>query len=271
MMRRQLLSGVAGWTAALALIALAGCRPSVGALDTRDRSEALVRDAQTKSNAGDVDGAVKLYRQALNTESRIARPHLELALLLHHKQKDYLGAICHYRRYLEMRPHTEKREMIEERLRRASQSYQATLSSSAGLQRDTGQPVDRSMNAELAAALERARQAETRETALREHVANLEESKRGLESEVRGSKGELDQLRAMVDLPATRATRTTTRRRESTPPVQRSYKVRRGDTLTSIAADVYGDSAKWREIRDANKRLLGNSQQIKVGQVLVIP
>lgn len=50
------------------------------------------------------------------------------------------------------------------------------------------------------------------------------------------------------------------------------YTVRTGDYLIAIAARVYGDSSRWREIYEANRALIGpNPNVIQPGQTLVIP
>lgn len=51
--------------------------------------------------------------------------------------------------------------------------------------------------------------------------------------------------------------------------VAKSYMVRRGDSLSSIAAQQYEDPSLWRPIAVANK--LMNPRRLKVGQTLVIP
>ena len=50
-----------------------------------------------------------------------------------------------------------------------------------------------------------------------------------------------------------------------------SYTVKEGDTLESIAASVYGNSARWPEIYRANSGSLGRGGEVKPGQVLVLP
>jgi YD repeat-containing protein len=52
-------------------------------------------------------------------------------------------------------------------------------------------------------------------------------------------------------------------------PVSSSYTVRNGDTLQSIAATVWGDSAMWYLIADANGLISGST--LNANQVLVIP
>jgi LysM repeat protein len=51
----------------------------------------------------------------------------------------------------------------------------------------------------------------------------------------------------------------------------RSYKVRAGDSLSSIAKRFYGNSADWSYLYDVNKSTLANPNLIYVGQVLQVP
>ncbi len=51
-----------------------------------------------------------------------------------------------------------------------------------------------------------------------------------------------------------------------------TYTVVSGDSLSKIAKNHYGDAAKWHELYEANKDLIGNNPDlIEVGQVLTLP
>lgn len=53
---------------------------------------------------------------------------------------------------------------------------------------------------------------------------------------------------------------------------QRTHTVKRGDTIYSLARLYYaGDVHKWHSIYDANRDKITDPNQLKVGQVLVIP
>lgn len=47
--------------------------------------------------------------------------------------------------------------------------------------------------------------------------------------------------------------------------------VKKGDSLSKIAKDVYGDMMKYNKIFEANRSILKNADSIEVGQELVIP
>jgi len=50
------------------------------------------------------------------------------------------------------------------------------------------------------------------------------------------------------------------------------YTVQPGDTLSSIAQKVYGDSSRWHEIYIANTQVIGNDPNVlPVGKALYIP
>jgi len=57
--------------------------------------------------------------------------------------------------------------------------------------------------------------------------------------------------------------------RRSSPDVEKTYLVRRGDTLPGIAGAVYGDPAIWREIALANT--IRDPRSLRPGQRLTLP
>ncbi|HEY1403486.1 MAG TPA: LysM peptidoglycan-binding domain-containing protein, partial [Pyrinomonadaceae bacterium] len=58
-------------------------------------------------------------------------------------------------------------------------------------------------------------------------------------------------------------------RPKSSPDVEKSYTVRRGDTLSSIAAAVYRDPAAWRAIARANH--IRDPRRLAPGRLLLLP
>jgi nucleoid-associated protein YgaU len=62
---------------------------------------------------------------------------------------------------------------------------------------------------------------------------------------------------------------------ESTAPApagsMQSYTVVKGDTLSKIAKQFYGNANRWREIFEANRDQISNPDLIQPGQVFKIP
>lgn len=52
---------------------------------------------------------------------------------------------------------------------------------------------------------------------------------------------------------------------------KRTYVVQPGDTLSRIAARFYGDSTKWKVIREANRTNIDPDGRVRAGQIIVVP
>jgi hypothetical protein len=57
----------------------------------------------------------------------------------------------------------------------------------------------------------------------------------------------------------------------SSPRAERRYTVQRGDTLRSIARDLYGDEERWLAIYRANQARIDDPDNLRIGSTLVIP
>jgi nucleoid-associated protein YgaU len=75
-------------------------------------------------------------------------------------------------------------------------------------------------------------------------------------------------VRAKLTVVMTEALDVVTDQRE-TDPEMTTRRVRRGDSVTGIAADVYGDPAAWRVIAEANN--LDDPRRLRIGATLSIP
>ncbi len=58
---------------------------------------------------------------------------------------------------------------------------------------------------------------------------------------------------------------------EKENPYQQTYVVQKGDTLSKIADEYYGDARLYTKIFEANRDILNNPDKIKPGQKLRIP
>jgi tetratricopeptide (TPR) repeat protein len=242
------------------VLAGAGCLPGVARLDQRDRKEPLMQRAQTLVSEGNVEAAIESYRKALDIDHNLVRAHLDLALLLHDANKDYVGAIYHYRRYLTLRPDTQKRKMIETRISNARQLFAATMNEQLAARGPAPDlpsvgpaPASQSEDSLLVRELEEMR-VELKNAQL--ELAEIKNENAALLRHTRSLQQQVASLRERGEQVATEA---------------RTYRVQKGDTLSSIAVRFYKDASRWREILKANENRLGSTKRLRVGQEIVIP
>jgi tetratricopeptide (TPR) repeat protein len=276
-----------------------GCR-RVGRLDERERDNRIVLKAYELSNQGDYDAAIGLFTKALETYPRLSRPHLDIALLLHDRKREYVRAIYHYNRYMELRPRTEKKRMIVGRIEQAERAFVASLAaggptsgrSVSDLEKENDDLRERQVvlverieafETELAAVREEERVrykatvvGETGVTAAPQlptpPISIVDEpipARSPVEAVVRPSNVSPSPRATALPVSPPAVSAPTVAVRPVAPA--RSFTVRQGDSLSKIAFKVYGDATEWRKLQDANRATLGNSVNVKVGQVLVVP
>lgn len=222
-----------------------GCSVDVGGQDERDQMNAYARRAAARYEEGDSAGAIELYVKALEEDPGLARVHLDLALILHDAQKDYIGAIYHYRRYLDLQPQTQKKKMIENRIRLAGQSFAGTI---LGNQDGGNMPIIKELEEE--------------KKLLQEKVDLLERKNDVLK----------DKLLQKQVLPAsTGAGRDGSAANNVAAKGRRTYQVQASDTLQGISLLFYKDAGRWKDIYEKNKNIIKNPEELVVGQVLEIP
>jgi len=251
-----------------ALALTCACRRSVAARDADDRKYPAMRQALAREQAGDLDGAIVRYQEVLLQAPRLASAHLALALLLHDHSHDYIGAIYHYRRYLDMRQDSDKAGMIADRLQVAEQllAAQSVRKLSAG---DAGGQA--LLLQQIEALNQRLNQAEGEKARLAEERDRLAAKAQELQGQVTRLQRWVDRLQSPSE-PAATGRRPLANVAPLAPAgVTRTYEVKDGDSLSRIADSVYGDPALWPRIRDANRDKVRDGERVRVGDVLTIP
>ncbi|OGR66928.1 MAG: hypothetical protein A2081_00015 [Elusimicrobia bacterium GWC2_61_19] len=89
-----------------------------------------------------------------------------------------------------------------------------------------------------------------------------------LKVELEKSRAEMETIKAR---PEARPAAKPAQPKAKQPAARRTYVVKEGDTLESVAARVYGDAERWPEIYRANTGAVGRGGEVKPGQVLVLP
>jgi LysM repeat protein len=242
-------------TTCLLAALLAGCGPS-GHLDTKDERHPLVHKGLEFARMKQWSDAISSFQKALEKDARLARAHLELALIYHQQKKDYVRAVYHYECYLEKRPNSEKSAFIRQWIEQAKVSFAAELGQTSGDLSDDMKRLIRENNL------------------LRKQVETLtEQSVTETENSVTVKTEPQPEVTPApaIKLPpiATTETQVTPVPKPENEP--RLYHVRAGDTLTGISKKMYGDGSHWRKIFEANRDMMRSENDIKIGQTLVIP
>lgn len=222
-------------------VPLTGCSGGAASQDSRDERDPYLKRALVRKNMDDIDGAIGLLNKALVRKPDLARAHLELGLLYDTHKQDYIRAVYHYERYLELRPEAEKKKLIQDLIRQARLSFAASL---------PDQPPG---------AIEQIAMLKREINALKGQIASQQA---GSGSAAEAKPAEAVSTGASVLMPPKPA------------PAQaavQTYVVQSRDTLSSIAAKLYNDPGKWKTIYEANRNTLSSPQSVRPGQTLIIP
>ena len=216
-----------------------GCGDGVSLQDRRDERDPLLLRARERKNAEDIDGAIKLYNEALDRKPYLASAHLEVGLL-YAKKEDYIRAIYHYQRNIELRPSAQKRDLVEGLIREAKLFYAASLPN--------------------------------RPPGAVEEIALLKKEIAALRAPLQGT----NSASAAATLVAPSSSRSGSAplpppQPAAAQPAVRTHLVQPGETLAAIAAKEYKDRSKWHKIYEANRDVLSTPQSVRAGQTLVVP
>jgi len=227
----------------------AGCMKHTQTADEVEREHPMMKAAQEKERNGDEAAAVTIYKSMAAQNPDMARPHLALAFLMDKPGRDPACAIYHYQRYLELRPDSEKHNMLEARIRQAKIQLISTVFPSVAN--------------------------------LSEHL--LVEERENEQLRIRGSNltSQIQYQKALIEKLRAQAAAVEAADREAIEPVSppragvrtavRTVLVEKGDTLIKLAFRTYGDGGRWREILDANRNVLRSKDDVRPGQLLVLP
>lgn len=264
-----------------------GCSRSASRLDQEEENSPLMERALREKRFGNDDTALELFRKTLDKEPSLARAHLEIAFLLDKKTGDYVLAIYHYNRYLELRPTSDKRELIQERIRMAKLAFAATISgvSSNGAQHMIALEKENSalrMENDLIRGQVRDLQSRLHSIAIgppassnppagNMSVVRAPDVNESMPDGVAGSRiGENTQGISVTTTQVVVAGDS----HKAPPSGNRkgtTYTVQRGDTLAKIALKFYQNSKRWNDIYNANRGIMRTDKDLRPGMTLKIP
>ena len=222
----------------ITLLALCGCEKGAQSSEAKEERSPLIKQGHAYMEIKDYGKAEASFKQAIENDPRMARPHLDLATIYHQYKPDYISSIFYYKRYLELRPESEKAEFIQEQIEKVQIALaNAILTQSGAVKAIQELQLLRKENADLKHQLASQPKA-TVQTAPRKSVSQT--------------------------VPKS------TKPAASTQPSHQIYTVVSGDNLTKIAKKFYGDG-EYEAIYQANRDRMKSPGDLRVGQTLVIP
>jgi tetratricopeptide (TPR) repeat protein len=235
MKRSTIKGGIFAALAALCIVLVAGCERASG--ERREARDRHLRRAQAAKQAQDIDRAIAECEKALQRRPDLALAHRELGLMLDNYRQDYVAALYHYQRYLQLRPDSPHRADIEALIQRCRISFAAQIAES---------PAE--MKQDLQVRDERIQNLELEVSALREKAG-------------------------VAGAPATAGPAAPPPKPAGTPAGAslQVHVVQAGENLGVISSRYYGTPAKWKTIFNANRDRVPDANNLRVGTRLDIP
>jgi len=233
---------------------LSGCIPSSQGQSDEEKEPHFLAGS-SKVNALDYKGAIESFEKALKVNPESSAAHFELGWLLDQKAGDPAGAIYHYERYLRLRPNAKNAEIVKQQITACKQELARTVSLG---------PVSDKQQRELEKTAEENKRLTEENKRLAEELAKW----RSTAATQPGTTGNRAQV-ASGSLPQAGSPpgKTNSLAQESlTAAPKRSYTIKAGDTLSSIAKQ-YG--IKVEGLKTANPKL--DERRLRVGLVINLP
>jgi len=232
---------------ALALCAallLTGCDQAF-----QNTSERRLAEAEKKDAEADYPAAVLLYEAALDGTPKTAEAHYKLGLLYDDKIAMPVSALHHFQRYVELAPDGEHAKETQKFIQADQLKLAAALGSGATVSQ------------------EEAKRVKNDNLLLRKKVlqlqTELEAGHKSYTALLKAAGGKNGSAAAFIKQEQIQ--------KPIIPGVQ-TYTVQSGDTLASISRKFYkNNSARWKDIQDANFNALEGTAKLQPGMVLMIP
>ncbi|MDP2138527.1 MAG: LysM peptidoglycan-binding domain-containing protein [Candidatus Didemnitutus sp.] len=279
--------------AAVVLLCLAGCTDDSRQSYATETDEPYYRQAEQMKRSSRHQEALLAYLKVIEKRGDDApESHLETGLIYLHHIRDPIGAIYHFRKYLALRPNSAQAPLVRQRIDAAIRDFARTL---------PAQPIENQLQrVDFLAAMDKLK---LENDILKQQLSDYQSGRAvtGAEGEPGGNAStpairDANEFRISVDTLPTVRTRASSTRSQPAPPEQpktapsraataaetktapaatrggaRRHIVQKGDTLSKLSQHYFGNRTRWRDIYQANRNVMKNDSDLKVGMELVIP
>jgi tetratricopeptide (TPR) repeat protein len=272
------------------VLGLAGCGDSDRLSYASETDEPAYREGVALEKTGRTQEALSAFLKVIEKRGDDApESHLEAGLLYQQHINDPLSAIYHFKKYLAIRPNSPQAALVKQRIDSAVREFARTL---------PAQPLENQFErVDLIAAMDKLKM---ENELLKQQNADLRAGREPAPDPGTDVPAQpADELKVSLNLDNIPTVRThpvrpvpepvspppVTRhpapaRAAATPPpapapatrgVARKHTVGRGDTLSNLAQRYYNNRARWHEIYNANRKVMKNEGDLRIGMELVIP
>lgn len=234
-MKTALAIGLAG-----ILTLLAGCDQAF-----QNRAERNFALAEKKFAQQEYPEAVMLYEAALDGTPKTAEVHFKLGLMYDDQLREPVSAIHHFQRYLAIAPEGPHAKDAQKFLKEDQLKLSAALGMGATVSQEDAKRL-KNTNQEL-------------QKKILQLKTDLEEASKARAAAYKAMGGKAGGMKQeQIQKPLVDGVRT--------------YTVEPGDTFASIARKFYkNNSARWKDIQDANFGPMEGTAKIKPGMTLMVP
>lgn len=241
----------------LAFVAGCGRNSSIADIELMVASENAFQEAINQQNAEDFVGARNSFRKIVVAQPTNSLARLHYAILLQDvSPADPYAALSNFEAYLELVPNSEKRAFVEDRIQKArkqiSNRFDETLIEDKERKINNYILHIRELNSKIS-ELEKEIELSKK---LISHAEEARDAEIVINKRLNSIIDTLSSGGAITSIPAP-------------PNANRTYKVKRGDTLWSIARDIYGDANRNLDIGAANG--IKDGEALVEGRELIIP
>ncbi len=245
---------------ALPILFLAGCRGELGG-EISEKEETHYRRGQSLKSEGRNQEALPAFLKVIDKRRDAPESHLEAGLIYLNNIKDPIASIYHFRKYLEFNPNSKQSHYVEQLIDTAKKEFARRLA---------GNPF--ATDIDRLDLLELLEQANADSLELKKQLA-------AANADLARARKDLASALSQLDSEPEPATSVTTPRPavevsdapRAAPSRPTEYIVEPGDTLTRISTKIYGTTSRYMDIFQANRDVLRNPHDVKVGQRLRIP
>ncbi|MBO5254556.1 MAG: LysM peptidoglycan-binding domain-containing protein [Opitutales bacterium] len=212
---------------------------------------------------GNPQEAMIAFLKVVEKRKDAPESHLELGRLYLNEMKDYVFAIYHFRKFLELCPNSPMSMQVRQLIDTARKGYAASLPES---------PFENNLPKIELEEMYNKLQKENLE--LKQKLANAIErlDSLALVTSKQSKVSVVEKRQTTNNIPkASNTTKPTTNQVVVARDIPSSYVVQPGDTLSSISKRFYGSSRRWKDIFRSNRDRLVSPESVRPGQTLRLP